>query len=159
MSETPSPGPRSTDTLAICVSQTISMRKQYHFWRGEEGLDAWDVHRLIKLSADLPVREIPLEDIKDLDTDYWFDSNAEIATVRRVVGHIRLIQEANLSYPIILCVDGRVMDGMHRIARTLLEGRLSIRAVQFDAYVEPDYRNCRPADLPYDDHRALDGRD
>ena len=32
------------------------MRKQYNFWPGPVGLDAWDVDRLIELSRDLPVR-------------------------------------------------------------------------------------------------------
>ncbi len=27
-----------------------SVRKQYHFWPGAEGLDAWDVDRLVELS-------------------------------------------------------------------------------------------------------------
>jgi hypothetical protein len=43
------------------------------------------------------------------------------------------------------------MDGMHRIARALLEGRTTIPAVRFSTDPEPDYRNCRPADLPYPD--------
>jgi hypothetical protein len=29
------------------------MRKQYHFRRGDAGLDAWDVDRLVALSAGL----------------------------------------------------------------------------------------------------------
>jgi len=81
------------------------VRKQYHFWPGEHGLDAWDVDRLI--------------------------------------------EEVDLSHPIILGFDGRVMDGMHRIAKALLQGRTTISAVQFEIQLEPDYRNCRPEDLPY----------
>jgi hypothetical protein len=42
-----------------------------------------------------------------------------------------------------------VMDGMHRVAKALLLGRTTISAVQFEARIEPDYRNCRPEDLPY----------
>ena len=133
------------------MSQNLPMRKQYHFWPGDDGIDAWDVDRLIRLSADLPIREIGLETITDVDTDYWFDGSAEIATVRNVIEHIRLIQDVDPSYPIILGVEGRVMDGMHRIARALLDGRTSIRAVQFEAHLEPDYRNCRPDELPYDE--------
>ncbi|MDQ6746414.1 MAG: hypothetical protein M3Z27_10435 [Actinomycetota bacterium] len=49
--------------------------------------------------------------------------------------------EADLSYPIILGHDGRVMDGMHRIARALLEGRNEIDAVRFTSPLEPDYRD------------------
>ena len=127
------------------------MRKQYHFWLGENGLDAWDVERLILLSADFPIREVPLETITDVDTDYWFDGSGEVATVRKVVEHIRLIQEVDASYPIILGVDGRLMDGMHRVARALLEGRSTIAAVKFEYQPEPDYRNCRPTELPYDE--------
>jgi hypothetical protein len=127
------------------------VRKQYHFWPGDHGFDAWDIDKLIRLGAGLPVREVPLAALRDVDTDYWFDGSTEMATVRKVVEHMRLVQEVDISYPIILGVDGRVMDGMHRVARALLEGRSTIAAVQFEFQPEPDYRNCRPADLPYDE--------
>jgi hypothetical protein len=60
-----------------------------------------------------------------------------------------MIEAVDLSHPIILGFDGRVMDGMHRIAKALLLGRETISAVQFETPLEPDYRNCRPEDLPY----------
>jgi hypothetical protein len=41
------------------------------------------------------------------------------------------------------------MDGMHRIARAMLEGRTEVSAVRFPALPEPDYRDCRAEDLPY----------
>jgi hypothetical protein len=47
------------------------MRKQYHFRPADEGLDAWDVDRLIRLTKDLPVVDVPLHSIRDLDTPYW----------------------------------------------------------------------------------------
>jgi hypothetical protein len=124
------------------------VRKQYHFWPGEQGLDAWDVDGLVRMSADLPVEEIPLESIDEIDSVYWF-AGESAPTVRAVVDHIRLIDEVDLSYPIILGFDGRVMDGMHRVARALKEGRSTIAAVRFETHPEPDYRNCRPEDLPY----------
>lgn len=96
------------------------MRKQYHFWPGEHGLDAWDVDRLIQMSASFQVEEVAVVSIREIDTVYWFDER-ETPTVRKVVEHTRLIQEVDLSYPIILGPDGRVMDGMHRIARALLD--------------------------------------
>ena len=125
------------------------MRKQYHFWPGERGLNAWDVDRLIELSSALPVREVALDSIDEIDSVYWFDDQIDRPTVRRVVEHLRLIEDVDLSHPIILGVDGRVMDGMHRIAKALLEGRSTISAVRFEAHPDPDYRNCRPEDLPY----------
>ncbi len=124
------------------------MRKQYHFWPGEEGLDAWDIDRLVELSRELPVKDVDLASIDEIDSVYWFDE-LERPTVRKVVDHMKLVEEVDFSHPIILGFDGRVMDGMHRIAKALLEGRATIRAVQFEAPLEPDYRNCRPEDLPY----------
>ena len=127
------------------------MRKQYHFRPAEDGcgFDAWDVDRLIDLSSGLPVEKVPLDAIEDLDTAYWFDASAETPTVRKVVEHTRLILEADLIYPIILAHDGRVMDGMHRVARALMEGRSEIDAVVFSSPLEPDHRSCHPDDLTY----------
>jgi len=131
------------------VDHTVTVRKQYHFWPGHDGFDAWNVDRLVQLSRDLPVREIELSSICELDTVYWFDDETDPPTVRSVVDHIRLIQEVDMSHPIILGYDGRVMDGMHRIARALLTGKETIKAVQFDEPLSPDYHDCRPEDLPY----------
>ena len=125
------------------------VRKQYHFWPAERGFDAWDVERLIALSRDLPVESVSAESIWEIDTPYWFDGSYEVATVRKVVEHAKLIGEVDFSYPIIIGHDGRVMDGMHRIARALLEGKTKIDAVRFTSPVEPDYRNSLPDELPY----------
>ncbi len=125
------------------------MRKQYHFWRGDHGLDAWDVDRLIRLSGDLPATELDLDSIAEIDTAYWYDEGFERPTVRALVDHVRLIHHADLSYPIILAPDHRVMDGMHRVARALLEERRTILAVRFEVLPEPDFRDCRAEDLPY----------
>lgn len=126
------------------------MRKQYHLWPSEsgEGLDAWDVDRLILLSRGLPVHDLELASVGEVDTAYWFDDSTP-PTVRAVIEHLRLIGEVDLSHPVILSVEGRVMDGMHRIARALLEGRPRLPSVRFCSPIEPDYRNCRPLDLPY----------
>jgi hypothetical protein len=63
--------------------------------------------------------------------------------------HVRLTNEVDTSYPIILGPDDRVMDGMHRVVRALIEGRPTIAARRLLTLPAPDYRNCRPEDLPY----------
>lgn len=126
------------------------MRKQYHLRRGEHGFDAWDVDRLIELTDGKEVNQVALASIAEIDSAYWFDDSGEEATVRNVVQHVRLIQETDLSHPIVLDASGRVMDGMHRVAKALLEGRTHIGAVQLEVHPEPDHRDCDPAELPYD---------
>ena len=126
------------------------MRKQYHFWPSEQGLQAWDVHRLIELSRDLPRQKIPVSSIREFDEVYWFDGEYQKPTCRKVVEHLQLIQETDLAHPIILGADGRVMDGMHRVAKAFLEGRSEIEAVRFPSDPAPDTVGVQPADLPYD---------
>ncbi len=123
------------------------MRKQYHFWPSGDGLDAWDVDRLIALSRGLPVKQVALDSIWELDTPYW----SQPLTARAVAEHLVLVNSVDLGYPIILGEDGRVMDGMHRIVRALVDGNQTISAVQFRVHPEPDYRNCEPSQLPYPD--------
>jgi len=127
------------------------MRKQYHFRPSERGLRAWDVDRLVALTKDLPRFRIELAAIFELDDAYWFGGGASEATCRAVVEHARFIQEADLSFPIILSSDGRVMDGMHRVGKALLNGQVDIEAVRFVRDPEPDYVGVDPNRLPYDE--------
>ena len=127
------------------------MRKQYHFWPSDDGVgvDAWDVDRLIELSERLPIEEIEVESIRELDSVHWFDE-VQRPTVRAVLEHARLIDEVDTAHPIILGPDGRVMDGMHRIARALRDGRSQIGARRLPALPPPDHRNVRADELSYD---------
>jgi hypothetical protein len=127
------------------------MRKQYHLRPSPIGLLAWDVDRLIDLTAHLPQAEVPLGAIRELDEPFWFGGGSEAATCRAVAEHARLIFDADLSYPIILGADGRVMDGMHRVAKAYLEGRATILAVRLEVDPQPDFVGVDETALPYDE--------
>ena len=107
--------------------------------------------KLSRLNENLGAASIALSpgDLDEIDTAYWFDLGTARPTVRTIVEHVRLIEDADLSHPVILAADGRVMDGMHRIARALLEGRTTIKAVRFTEQPPPDHLDCRPGDLLY----------
>lgn len=109
---------------------------------------AWDVDRLVRLSTNLPRQQIALSEIRELDEAYWFE---DAPSCRSVVEHARLIAEADLRHPIILAADGGVMDGMHRVARAMLDGLSTIEAVRFEDNLEPDYIGVDPGELPYRD--------
>ncbi len=122
------------------------MRKQYYFCESDRGLLAWDVDRLVKLAASLPAQQILLSSIRELDEPFWPDSQP---TCRDFVEHAQLMEETDLRYPIILSFEGRVMDGMHRVCKALLEGRVAIDAVRFEQELEPDHVGRHPNELPY----------
>ena len=104
--------------------------------------------RLTALAESLPIQEVALSDIAEIDEPYWYSVGTE-PTCREIGGHARLIEEADLAWPIILSSDGRVMDGMHRVLKALNLGHATIRAVIFEIDPEPDYVDVQPDDLPY----------
>lgn len=125
------------------------MRKQYHFRPSPDGLLAWDVDRLVELARDLPAEWVDLAAIHEIDEPYWHGFSGAPMTCRGVVEHARLMSECDLSYPIILARDGRVMDGMHRVGKALLEGHERIRAVRLPCDPPPDFVGLSPEELPY----------
>ena len=84
------------------------MRKQYHFRKVGDNTYIWDVHRLVELTQDLSVKSVLLTEIQELHEAYWFPQGSP--TTQQIIEHIQLIQDADLNYPIILCIDGRVFD-------------------------------------------------
>ncbi|WP_323065535.1 hypothetical protein [Aeromonas jandaei] len=136
---------------ALEAELRLAIRAQYHFRASEQGLLAWDVRRLVRLSRDLPRQAVALSDIAELDREHWYGHDCATPTVRSVVEHCQLIMAADLAYPIILDSAGRVMDGMHRVGKALLLGHSHIDAVRFVVDPAPDYQDCDPDSLPYDD--------
>ena len=127
------------------------MRKQYHLRPSPRGLLAWDVHRLIALTRTqgLPRTDVLITEIRELDECFWFQNGDAAPTCRAIAEHAKLIQETDLAYPIILSSDGRVMDGMHRVAKALMLGHAMVEAVQFTVDPEPDYVGVPAEELPY----------
>ena len=124
-----------------------ALRKQYYFRRSRRGPLAWDVDRLVALSSRLPRKHVPLEAIRELDEAWSGDDDRR--TWRAMIQHVKLIEDADLAFPIILSSHGEVMDGMHRVAQAVLRGRNTVEAVQFDEDPEPDHVGRGPNDLPY----------
>jgi hypothetical protein len=109
---------------------------QKHSRLTPEGRAFWYTERLWQLAAGLPVTMDAIDTIPELDQNCWF---AEPPTCREVAKHARRILDADLSHPIILSADGRLMDGGHRLARAWLEGRTEVKAQRFQQDPEPDY--------------------
>jgi hypothetical protein len=123
------------------------MRKQYFFRPTAGGYSAWDVDRLIQLTASFPRQRVALSALRELN-EPWFGTD-EAATWVALIEHVKLMDAADLSFPIILAADGRVMDGMHRVAKALRVGLTDIEAVQFTVDPPPSHVNVQPIDLPY----------
>jgi hypothetical protein len=129
------------------------MRQQYHLVRTEKGNFVWDVNKLVELAKALPIIEVPLTDIAELDEAHWHEEGGWKKPIARDIAlHAKLIYESDLKYPIILHADGRVIDGMHRCCKALILGHKTIKAVKFENDPEPHFIDPNWSDLPYKDN-------
>lgn len=62
---------------------------------------------------------------------------------------MKLIDGADLSFPIILSASGAVMDGRHRVAKAARQGFHDLVAVQFEEDPEPDHVGRGPNEVSY----------
>ncbi len=94
------------------------------------GKHGWSVARLFELSRDFKVMDVPLDHLNVFNT-------YKKLTLREMVMHMKAVEAADLTLPIILDEDGEIMDGRHRIMKAMLKGEKTIRAVRFDENPSP----------------------
>jgi hypothetical protein len=81
----------------------MTLRKQYHFRPSPNGLFAWDVGRLVSLAAGHTPQKIKLDTIAEMDEPFWSLGPSKNVTCRQIAEHARLIEAADLSFPVIMC--------------------------------------------------------
>lgn len=94
------------------------------------GKQHWSVSKLLELSKDLPVMEVPLD---HLNVYHCYQK----LSLREMVMHMNAVNAADLKFPIILDEDGEVMDGRHRLMKAMLLGKKTIRVRRFDENPSP----------------------
>lgn len=99
----------------------------------------WLVEGLIEKSVGLSVFEADVgELLAKIGSGTWFGKDEKV-TIQLVLNHIDRALKADLSCPIILASDGKVMDGSHRIMGAYIKGIKTLKAVTFEIDPEPDY--------------------
>lgn len=85
----------------------------------------YNVHAAIFMADKLPVKKLALD---EMYIEYCAPCKDNF---RDFIAHIKLVNDADLSYPIILNENGALIDGKHRLAKAILEGRKTILAKRF----------------------------
>lgn len=63
-----------------------------------------------------------------------------ISSLQRFADEVKNVQEVDLNYPIILDMNGNILDGAHRVVKAYLEGKdIDIVYLGDDEWPEPDY--------------------
>jgi hypothetical protein len=126
----------------------VDLSRQFHYWPNGDSWDAWSVHRLLEHAAGRPAEAVRIDDLTELDTNYWFHAGHE-PTVRNVVRHVlHATRDVDPSYAVLLGPGDRVLDGMHRIVRAMLAGETHVEAVRLPTLPPPDLAHCRLGETP-----------
>lgn len=125
----------------------IDIRPQYHGRLVDGQIHVWNVKTLLIGAKDIAVSTVSLSQIGEIDERYWYDFGNESPTCRGVLEHAQLINNADLKWPILLCSNGRVMDGMHRVMKAVGLGHDTIQTVRLIETPAPDMIDPTPQEL------------
>ena len=94
----------------------------------------WTVTNLIARAKDLEPFDLPLAAIYS-GTEVW----TPVGSAYGIAHHVRRALDVDTSFPIIMCQQGFIMDGWHRVLRALIDGKTTIKAVRFAETPLHDY--------------------
>jgi hypothetical protein len=98
------------------------------------GKKVWFVANLIDRSKELVQFDLPLAAIY-AGSEVWDPVSSAYALAKQM----RRVLDVDTSHPIILDEEGFIMDGWHRVARALIDGKSTIKAVRFSETPPHDY--------------------
>lgn len=99
------------------------------------GENAYAVEDLWEAVADLPIYEVPIIGM-NTNLQPWDNIGEDFHLFLK---HVRLVNNADLSYPIILDPDGNIADGRHRLAKAIIEGHTTIKVQRLVTMPESSY--------------------
>ena len=106
----------------------VEIKKQWEFDEiqcYETRTKKYYVHEAIRLSKDLPVKEINLSEI------YMSYGSMCKDSFRSFLEHVKMVNDADLSCPILMNEDGCIIDGRHRLAKAILDECETIKVKRF----------------------------
>lgn len=88
----------------------------------------WDAPTLVEFAKkqNYKVFDMPLACV-DLAKQPW-----KLNNFGDIIYHMQRTKDVDLKYPILLDDDGIICDGWHRVAKALIEGKTSIKAIRLE---------------------------
>lgn len=103
----------------------------------QDGDKVWLVTNLIARAKELTPFDLPLAAIYS-GSEVW----PPVGSAYGIAHHVRRAMDVDTSHPVIMCQQGFIMDGWHRVLRALIDGKATIKAVRFETTPLHDY--CKP---------------
>ena len=95
----------------------------------------WHVEKLKRL----PIGQSNVKElIEKIGNGTWFGPE-EKPTIKAFLIHVERALKADLSFPLLISSDGKVLDGSHRLMAAYIKGIETLPTVKFEREPEPDY--------------------
>ena len=104
----------------------------------QDGESVWVVTNLIAKTKDLVPFDLPLAAIYS-GSQVW----VPVGSAYGIAHHVRRALDVDTNHPIILCQEGFIMDGWHRVLRALIDKVPTIKAVRFEETPPCDYKKAK----------------
>lgn len=101
----------------------------------------WDCTKLWEATKGNPVEDVSVDSFIQQDV-YW-----NFGTFKELAEEMKLVLDADYSYPVIIDEEHKLVDGAHRIVHAYLDGVKTIKGVVIanDQWPEPDYDEVEAA--------------
>ena len=104
-----------------------------------DGKRVWHVATIWRAAEGLVPGEVAVASIREMEEVCWFsEAWGRLPTCRAVGEHVKRVMAADLTVPVIVGPKGELLDGMHRVVRAWLEGRVGVAAVKLERMPEAD---------------------
>jgi len=120
----------------MSIIKPLVLNKEWEFSDNSSvviGDRRYNIAACCMLSENLPIIEIPMRHMF-LDYEPPFGD-----TLRSFAEHILQVLECDLDLPILLNENGCIIDGRHRLIRSMIEFRTTIKTRRFDVDPEGGY--------------------
>jgi hypothetical protein len=102
--------------------------------------DKWSAKYLYEKANECKLKPEKVK-LRHLDLSHLPWQDGSIQNMDCFIYHAVRVQDCDTSIPIIMRQDGQIIDGWHRVAKAVLEGKREILAYRFEGYIEPEKRN------------------
>jgi hypothetical protein len=115
----------------------LTRMPQFRTYAGEKAIYSVDMMLAYVNTHRHPVIAIPIEELKSqLEKNVWGDWSPKDVLdgmgLKKYAENARRIKAADISYPILMSSKGDILDGYHRAAKAVLQGKKTIQAHIFD---------------------------
>ena len=89
----------------------------------------WDVYKLWEISKKISIKKVNPKALEEnLNCDMWGFSKGDF-TGHTFLAHMKRIEDADFSHPLLVTEEGKILDGCHRLCKAIYNKHKSVNII------------------------------